>query len=166
MTPILRFFYFPENISFLKITLPTFLCFNILKKSWNVYFHLVLDWSNAAWPIWWLNQSTKRCQLNESVVAITNMSCVYLLTCIWLFCFLKAQKCNLSLTLALNYTKATRSRVGLVRYPFQILILCMACSWNLHQRYFLKKMLFSGVIPFDPCIFHKSGIISADISIN
>ena len=27
-------------------------------------------------------------------------------------------------------------------------------------------MLFSGIISFDPCIFHKSGIISADISRN
>ena len=42
----------------------------------------------------------------------------------------------------------------------------MACSWNLHRRYLLKKMLFSDIISFDPCIFHKSGIISADISRN
>ena len=39
----------------------------------------------------------------------------------------------------------------------------MVCGWNLHQRYFLKKMLFSDVISFDPYIFHNSGIISADI---
>ena len=42
----------------------------------------------------------------------------------------------------------------------------MACSSNFHWRYLLKKMLFSDIISFDPCIFHKSGIISADISRN
>ena len=112
---------------------------NILIKSWNVHFHLALNWSNTAWPIWLLKQSIKPCNLNESGVAITNTSCVYLLTCICVFCFLKVQKFNLSPTLALNYTKATQSRVGLVSFSFKILILRMACSWGLHQRYFLKK---------------------------
>ena len=42
----------------------------------------------------------------------------------------------------------------------------MACSSNFHWRYLLKKMLFSDIISFDPCLFHKSGIISADISRN
>ena len=61
----------------------------------------------------------KPCKLNESVVAITNTSCVYLLTCVWMFCYLKVQKFNLSPTQALNYTKATRSRVVLVsKLPF------------------------------------------------
>ena len=118
---------------------------NILIKSWNVHVHFALDWSNAAWPIWWLKQSIKLCKLNESVVAITNTSCFYLLTCVWVFCFLKVQKFNLSPTLALNYTKATRSRV--------------VKSWF----YFLKKMLFSDVISFNPYAFHNSGIISAAI---
>ena len=84
-------------------------------KGWNVHFHLALNWSNAAWPIWWLKQSIKLCKLNESVVAITNTSCFYLLTCVWVFCFLKVQKFNLSPTLALNYAKATWNRVVLVR---------------------------------------------------
>ena len=61
-----------------------------------------------------------------------------------MFWFLKVQKFNLSPTLALNYTKATRSRVGLVSCPFYILILQMTCSWNLHQRYFLKKIILFG----------------------
>ena len=91
---------------------------NILIKSWNVHFHLALDWSNAAWQIWWLKQLIKPCKLNELVVAITNMSCVYLLTCLWMFSFLKAQKFNFSPTLALSYTNATRSRVGLGSCPF------------------------------------------------
>ena len=36
------------------------------------------------------------------------------MTCVWVFCFLKVEKFNLSPTLALNYAKATRSRVVLV----------------------------------------------------
>ena len=87
---------------------------NILMKGWNIHFHLALDWSNAAWPIWWLKLSLKLCKLNESVVPITNTSCVYLLTYVIVFCFLKVQKFNPSPTLALNYTKATRSTVVLV----------------------------------------------------
>ena len=39
----------------------------------------------------------------------------------------------------------------------------MAYSWNLHQKYFFKKMLFSNIISFNPCIFHESEIISAKI---
>ena len=87
---------------------------NILMKCWNIHFHLTLDWINAAWPIWWLKLSLKLCKLNESVVPITNTSCVYLLTYVIVFCFLKVQKFNPSPTLALNYTKATRSTVVLV----------------------------------------------------
>ena len=77
----------------------------------------------------------KPCKLNESVVAITNTICVYLLTCVWVFCFLKVQQFNLSLTLALSYTKATRSRVGLVNCHFWILILRMACSLHVVETY-------------------------------
>ena len=55
-----------------------------------------------------------------SVIAITNTSYVDLLTCVWVFCFLKVQKYNLSPTLALNYTKATRRRIGLVSCPFYL----------------------------------------------
>ena len=129
MTPILRFFYFSKKIVSLKSYYQLSYVFvwltgilltiaNILIKSWNVYFHLALDWSNAVWPIRWLKQSIKRCQLNESVVAIINTSCVYLLTCVWAFCFLKVQESNVSPTLAVNNTKATRRRVGLVSCPF------------------------------------------------
>ena len=100
----------------------------------------------------------KTMQAKESVVAITITSFDYVLTFVWVFCLLKVQKLNLSLTLALYYTKATRSSVGLVSCPFEILILRMACSWNLHQSYLLKKMLFSDIISF--------GIISADICRN
>ena len=153
----MRFCYFSENILTLKsysqlsyvsvwLTGILFTTANILIRSWNFHFHPALGWCNAAWPIWWLKHSIKLCKLNESVVAITNTSCFYLLTCVWVFCFLKVQKFNLSPTLALNYTKATRSRVGLVSCPFYILILQMTCSWNLHQKYFLRKILFSGVI--------------------
>ena len=87
---------------------------NILMKCWNIHFHLTLDWSNAAWPIWWLKLSLKLCKLNEAAVTITNTSCVYLLTFVSVFCFLKVQKFKPSSTLALNYTKATRSTVVLV----------------------------------------------------
>ena len=93
---------------------------NILMKGSKVHFHLALGWSyfydssNAAWLLWWLKQSIKLCKLKESIVAITNTSWVYLLTCVWVLCFLKVQKFNLSPTLALNYAKATRSRVVLV----------------------------------------------------
>ena len=71
----------------------------------------------------------KPCKLNESVVAITNTICVYLLTCVWVFCFLKVQQFNLSLT------QATRSRVGLVSCHFLILILRMACSLHVVETY-------------------------------
>ena len=120
LIPILRLCYFSENIvslesyyqfSYVSVWLTGVLLTiaNIFTKSWNVHFHLALDWSNAAWPIWWLIKPYK---LNESVVPITDTSCVYLLTCVWVFCFLKVQKFNLSPTLALSYTKTTRSRVG------------------------------------------------------
>ena len=113
LIPILRFCYFSENIvslksyyqlSYVSVWLTGILLTiaNILIKSWNVHFHLALDWSNAAWPIWWLKQSIKPCKLNESVVAITNTSYVYLLIFVWVFYFLKVQKFNGSLTLALN----------------------------------------------------------------
>ena len=35
----------------------------------------------------------------------------------------------------------------------------MVFSWILDQSYFLKKMLFSDTISFDPCIFHNWWII-------
>ena len=92
-----------------------------------------MDWNNVVWSIWWLKQSIKPFILNESVIAITITNCVYFLSCVWVFRFLKVQKFNFSPTLALNYTKAILSRVGLTR---------------LHQRYFLKKMLFNDVISF------------------
>ena len=71
----------------------------------------------------------KPCKLNESVVAINNTACIYHLTCVWVFCFLKVQQFNLSLT------KATRSRVGLVSCHFLILILRMACSLHVVETY-------------------------------
>ena len=92
---------------------------NIWIKSWNDNFYLALDCSNAAGTIWWLKQSIIPCKVNESVVAIANKCCVYLLTCVWMFCSLKVQKFNLSSTLALSYTKATWSRVGLVGLLFK-----------------------------------------------
>ena len=49
--------------------------------------------------------------------------------------FLKVQQFNLSLTLALNYTKAIQSRVGLVNCHFWILILRMACSLHVVETY-------------------------------
>ena len=77
----------------------------------------------------------KPCKLNESVVAINNTACIYHLTCVWVFCFLKVQQFNLSLTLTLNYTEATRSRAGLVNCHFWILILRMACSLHVVETY-------------------------------
>ena len=114
LIPILRFCYFSENIvslksyyqlSYVSVWLTGILLTigNILIKSWNVHVHFALDWSNAAWPIWWLKQSIKPCKLNEPVVTITNTSCVYLLTFVWVFCFLKVQKFNVSPTLALPF---------------------------------------------------------------
>ena len=103
------------------------------------HFHLALDWNNASRPIWWLEKSIKPCKLNESVFVVTNTNCVYLLTSAWMFYFLKVQNLNLSPSRALNYTKMTRSRVGLVSYVSWILILHMACSCNFYRRYFLKK---------------------------
>ena len=122
---------------FFKIILPTFLCFRMVNRdftyycqdldeklkcsssSWKLDWSYFYDWSNAAWSIWWLKQSIKLYKLNESIVAITNTSRVYILTCVWVFCFLKVQKFTVSPTLALNYTKATRSRVVLVsKLPF------------------------------------------------
>ena len=128
------------------IVLPAFLCLRMANRDFTDYcqylderlkcpfsscigLELFLDWCNAAWPIWWSKQSIKLCKLNESIVAITNTSCVYLLTCIWVFCFLKLQKFNLSLTLALNFTKATRSRVALVS---------KLCFLNLDFKYDIK----------------------------
>ena len=68
---------------------------NILIKSWNIHIHFALDWSNAAWSIWWLKQLIKSCKLNESVVAITNSSCV----CLLFECFLFWKYKNLTLHL-------------------------------------------------------------------
>ena len=134
----MRFCYFFGKYTFFKIIVSNVSVWLTgislaIAKVWNVYYHLGLDWSNAAWPIWWLKQSIKPCKLNESVVVITNTRCVYLLIGVWVFYFLKVQKFNLSPTLPLYYTKATWSRVGSVSRPFQMLILRMACSWNLHQ---------------------------------
>ena len=128
-------------------------CCQYFCKCWNVHFRLALNWSNTAWPIWWLKQLTKPCKLNELDVVTS----VYLLTCAWVFGFLKVQKFNLSPTLVW-------SKVGLVSCLFYIFILRMVCSWTLNQSYFMKNMLFCDVILFDLCIFHNSGIISADIS--
>ena len=155
----MRFCYFSENILSLKpyyqlfhfsvwLTIILFTISNILINSWNVHFHLASDWSKGAWLIWWLKRSIKSCKLNESFVTITNTSCVYLVTCVWVFYFLKVQKFHLLSTLALNYTKDT----FLLKSWFYVWH-----SWNLHQRYFLKKMLFSYVISSDPCILHNLG---------
>ena len=163
---MLRFCYFMGNILSLKsyyqlshvfvwLTGTLLTVANIFIKSWNVHFRLALNWGNAGWPIWWLKQLTKPCKLNELDV----VNSVYLLTCAWVFCFLKVQKFNLSPTLV-------RSKVGLVSCLFYNLILRMASSWNLHRSYFMKNMLFCDVILFDLCIFHNSGIISADITRN
>ena len=155
----MRFCYFSENILSLKpyyqlfhfsvwLTIILFTISNILINSWNVHFHLASDWSKGAWLIWWLKRSIKPCKLNESFVTIANTSCVYLVTCVWVFYFLKVQTFHLLSTLALNHTKDT----FLLKSWFYVWH-----SWNLHQRYFLKKMLFSYVISSDPCIFHNSG---------
>ena len=129
MIPILRFCYFLENIlslgsyyqlSYASIWLGRILhtIANTLIKSWNIHFNLTLNWSNAAGTIWKLKQSIKPCNLNESIVAITNTSCVYLLIRVWVFCFLEVQKFKLLPIVALDHTKATRSRIGLVKFPF------------------------------------------------
>ena len=112
LIPILRFCYFSENVLSLKsyyqlsyvsvwitgilLTIP-----NILIKIWNVHFHFALDWSNAAWSMWWLKQSIKPYKSNEAVAAINNTSRVYLFECLSV-CFLKEQNFNVSPTLALN----------------------------------------------------------------
>ena len=115
-----------RKYTFFKIILPSLLCFRMANRNFTYYcqyFHkkwkCLLGWSYAAWPIWWLKQSIKPYKLNESAVAITNRSCcVYLLTCVWVFCFLKVQRFNLSPTLPLYYIKATPSRIELVGCPF------------------------------------------------
>ena len=139
----MRFYYSLENIvslkSYYQLSIVSvwrtgilLTIANILIKSWYVHFYLALDWGNASWPICWLKQPMKPCNLNESVVAITNTSCIYLLPCVWVFCFLKVQKFSLSPNLPFSYTKATRNRVGLVYCSIKILTLLMACNWNLH----------------------------------
>ena len=112
-------FLFFGKSTFFRIILPTFLCFRMTNRNFTYccqYFdeRLKCSFSSSIEPIWWLKQSIKLCKLNESVVAITNTSCVYLLTCVWVFYFLKEPKFNLSPTLALYYTKATRCMVALV----------------------------------------------------
>ena len=80
----------------------------------------------------------KPCKLNESVVAITNTSCIYLLTCVWVFCFLKVQQFNLSLTLAVNYTKAT------LIYPYftnQVSILLISAEIKAEKSLFFQVNL-------------------------
>ena len=98
----MTFFYFLENILSLKSyyqlsyvsiwrTEILLTIANILIKSCNVHFHFVLIWSNAAWSEHdRLKQSIKPYNLNEVVLAITNTSCVYLLSVLecWMFeCF-------------------------------------------------------------------------------
>ena len=63
--------------------------------------------------------------------------------------------------MAVNDTKATRSTLKL---SFLNLDITYGMQLKLNQRYLLKKVLFSDIISFDQCIFHKSGIMSADIS--
>ena len=102
LIPIWHFFYFLENIlslksyyqlSYVSIWRTDILLTiaNILIKSWNVHFHFVLNWSDAAWSEHdQLKQSMKPYNLNEVVLAITNMSCVYFLSVLecWMFeCF-------------------------------------------------------------------------------
>ena len=112
LIPILRFCYFSGNIlsfesydqlSYVSVRITAILLTipNIFIKSWNVHFHFALDWSNAAWSMWWLKQSTKPYKLNEALAAINNTSCVYLFDCLSV-CFLKVQNFNISPTLALN----------------------------------------------------------------
>ena len=100
-------------------------------------FIFILHWTGVMHHDQYDNCSNwqNHAKLNESVVAITNTSCVYFLTCVWVFCFLKVQYFNISLTLALNYTKATPSRVGLVKSHFWILILRMACKLHVVETY-------------------------------
>ena len=161
--------------TFFKIMLTTFLCFRMANKTFTYYcqyldenlkcsfsfwigLELFLWWSNAAWAERWLKQLIKLCKLNESIAAITNTSCVYLLTCAWVFCFLNVQKFNLSPTLALNYTKANRSMVVLVsklsflNLDFKYGI--KGTSWK--KCYLVRHHVWSIHIS-------NSGIISADI---
>ena len=85
LIPVLRFCYFSENmlsaksynqLSYVFVWLTGILLtiVNILIENWNAHFQFAFDWSNAAWPIWWLKQSIKPCKLNASVIAITNTS--------------------------------------------------------------------------------------------
>ena len=115
--------------TFFKIILPTFLYFRIANRNFSYYCQyfdkkLKCPFSSCIGLEWccmtnmMIGELIEPLKLNESVVAITNTSCVYLLTWVWMFCFLKVQKLNLLTTMALNYTKATRSRVGLVSCPF------------------------------------------------
>ena len=157
------------------IMLTTFLCFRMASRTFTYYcqyldeklkcsfsswigLELFLWWSNAAWAERWLKQSIKLCKLNESIAAITNTSCVYLLTCAWVFCFLKVQKFNLSPTLALNDTKANRSMVVLVsklsflNLDFKYGI--KSTSWK--KFYLVRHHVWSIYIS-------NSGIISGDI---
>ena len=87
-------------------------------KNWDVNWYLFWDfvtfrkihflWNHVSVRLTGILLTiAKPFKLNESVVAITNTSCVYLLTCVWVLCFLKMQKFNLSPTLTLCYTKAT-----------------------------------------------------------
>ena len=114
----------------------------------------------------------KPCKLNESVFAIANTSCVYLLTCVWVFCFLKVQKFNLSPTLALNYTKATQSRVGYVinsRYDMIIFIYKSWCAkladWLLSQALKSREGIFLILKCWQLNLVYKSKVFNKYIAI-
>ena len=126
-------------------------CSSVMQKSWDIHFHLALDWNNVVWTIWWLKQSIKSWMLNKSFIAITNTSCIYLFSCVWVFCLLKGRKVNVLPTLTFSYTKETRGRVGLAGY----LNLDFMYGMYLKMTLFLKKKLFIDAILFDLCVFHK-----------
>ena len=102
LIPVLRFCYFSENIlsaksynqlSYVFVWLTGILLTiaNILIEKWNPHFQFALDWSNAAWPIWWLKQSIKPCKLNESVIATTNTSKLPFVFCLSVLFFERTQ---------------------------------------------------------------------------
>ena len=102
LIPVLRFCYFSENmlsaksynqLSYVFVWLTGILLtiVNILIENWNAHFQFAFDWSNAAWPIWWLKQSIKPCKLNESVIAITNTSKLPFVFCLRVLFFESTQ---------------------------------------------------------------------------
>ena len=117
--------------SFFKIILPAFLCFCMANRNFTYYcrysdkklkcsFSSCIGMELCSTTNMTIEAFDKTMQAKwvSCCHAITNTSCVYLLTCVWMCCYLKVQKFNISLILALNYTKATRSRLGLVSFPF------------------------------------------------